>query len=183
MSVFSNRSNDPPQERAAYAGAVLALLGDRDPFVVLAATAASLARATAGVLASQLTTSEAPGQWSIALVLQHYADSEVVWSWRLRLILAHDRPTITGYDQDLWAERLHYEHADAQQALELFRVLRAANLALLARATTADLARVGVHAERGEESIGDLCRLYAGHDLLHLNQIAWITASLARSES
>jgi hypothetical protein len=35
---------------------------------------------------------------------------------------------------------------------------------------------VGVHSERGEESIGYLCRLYAGHDLLHLKQIARIAA-------
>ena len=183
MSVFSNRSNDAPQERAAYAQAVLALLGDCDPFIVLAATAASLARALEGVSASQLKTPEAPGQWSIAQVLQHYADSDVVWGWRLRLILSHDRPPITGYDQDLWAERLHYDDADAHQALELFRVMRAANLRLLARATPADLARAGVHAERGEESVGYLCRLYAGHDLLHLNQIARITASLTPAQS
>ena len=58
-------------------------------------------------------------------------------------------------------------------------MLRAANLRLLERATPQDMARVGVHAERGEESIGYLCRLYAGHDLLHLNQIARIKASLA----
>ena len=183
MSVFSNRSTDPPQERAAYATAVLTLLGDRDPFAVLGATAASLARALEGLSAAQISAPEAAGQWSIAQVLQHYADSDVVWGWRLRLILSHDRPPITGYDQDLWAERLHYDDADAHQALELFRVMRAANLRLLARATPADLARAGVHAERGEESVGYLCRLYAGHDLLHLNQIARITASLMPAQS
>lgn len=80
-------------------------------------------------------------------------------------------PPITGYDQDRWAERLHYDEADAAQALELFRVLRGANLRLLERATPEDLQRVGVHAERGEESVGYLIRLYAGHDLLHLRQI------------
>jgi hypothetical protein len=119
---------------------------------------------------------ESDGKWTIVQVLQHLADSDLVWGWRLRLILAHDRPAITGYDQGLWAERLHYAAADARQALETFGVLRAANLRLLDRSTPADMARVGVHSERGEESVGCLCRLYAGHDLLHVNQIARIAA-------
>jgi hypothetical protein len=42
---------------------------------------------------------------------------------------------------------------------------------LIERATPDDLKRVGVHAERGEESAGYLVRLYAGHDLMHLAQI------------
>ena len=177
MSVFSNRSFDPPAERAAYAGAILALLGDRDPLVVLRETGPALGQAVASLSDEQLRRPEAPGKWSIVHVLQHLADSDLVWAWRVRLILAHDRPTITGYDQDLWAERLHYGDADPRQALATFGVLRDANLRLLDRATPSDMARVGVHSERGEESVGHLCRLYAGHDLLHLNQIARIRAS------
>ena len=105
------------------------------------------------------------------MVLRHLADTDVVWGWRMRLILAQDRPPITGFDQDLWAERLDYANADPNESLESFVVLRRDNLRLIERATSEDLARVGVHAERGEESAGYLVRLYAGHDLLHLNQI------------
>jgi hypothetical protein len=36
-----------------------------------------------------------------------------------------------------------------------------------------------VHAERGEESIEHLIRLYAGHDLLHLRQIERIRAAVS----
>ena len=97
----------------------------------------------------------------------------------MRLILAHDRPSITGYDQDLWADRLQYGEADVAESLDAMRVLRRDNLTLLQRATPDDLQRVGVHAERGEESVGYLMRLYAGHDLLHLNQIDRIKAAIA----
>lgn len=120
---------------------------------------------------AQLRTPEAPGKWSIAQVLRHLADSDVVWGWRMRLILAQDRPPITGYDQDLWADRLHYADADAAESLDTFRVLRRDNLKLIERATPEDLKRIGVHSERGEESAGYLMRLFAGHDLLHLRQI------------
>ena len=89
----------------------------------------------------------------------------------MRLILAQDRPQLTGYDQDLWAERLRYDKADPSDAFELFGVLRRANLRLVEEASPADLKRTGVHVERGEESLEHLRRLYAGHDLLHLRQI------------
>ncbi len=104
-------------------------------------------------------------------VLQHLADSELVCGYRLRMVLVHERPDITGYDQDLWAARLHYEDADPRQGIRDFTVLREANLRLLTRAFARELARVGLHAERGEESVSHMIRLYAGHDLLHLKQI------------
>ena len=54
--------------------------------------------------------------------------------------------------------------------MELFAVLRRANLVLLGRASPSDLKRVGVHVERGEDSIEHFQRLIAGHDLMHLRQ-------------
>jgi uncharacterized damage-inducible protein DinB len=171
MSVFSNNSTSSPELRAQYATAVLALVGDRAPIDILRDTPAAAARAIAPLMPEQRRRPEAPGKWSIAQVLRHLADTDVVWGWRMRLILAQDRPPITGFDQDLWAERLHYESADADESLETFAVLRRDNLRLIERATADDLNRVGVHAERGEESAGYLVRLYAGHDLVHLAQI------------
>ena len=100
--------------------AVLGLLGDGDPNAVLRETLSALPRAIEGLSSQQLRQSERPGKWSIGQILQHLADSEVVWAWRMRLILAQDRPQLTGYDQDLWAHRLHYDQADPSEALELF---------------------------------------------------------------
>ena len=178
MSVFSNRTIDPPEERAKYSAAILGLLGDRDPLSILRGTPAAAAQAVVGLTAAQLKTPEAPGRWSIGAVLQHLADSDLVWGWRMRLILAQDRPPITGYDQDLWADRLNYADADAREALETLRVLRRNNLQLIERASPGDLTRVGVHSERGEESAGYLIGLYAGHDLFHLRQLERIRSAL-----
>lgn len=178
MSVFSNTSQDSADDRARYAPAILDLLGSREPLDVLRETPDRAERAIAGLNGDQVRTPEAAGKWSIAHVLRHLADSEVVWGWRMRLILAQDRPPITGYDQDLWADRLHYADADAGDSLDALRVLRRDNLKLIERATPQDLERVGVHSERGEESAGYLMRLYAGHDLLHLNQVERIKGTL-----
>ena len=178
MSVFTNPASRSKDDAGAYTAAILGLLADRDPLEVLASTEGELRRAIDGVSPQQLRTPEAPGKWSIAAVVQHLADSDVVWAWRLRMVLSHDRPAITGYDQDLWAERLRYADADPEQALREFSALRSGNLRLLRRATPAELQRVGVHAERGEESVAHMIKMYGGHDLLHLRQIARIRESL-----
>jgi uncharacterized damage-inducible protein DinB len=179
MSIFSNPAGRSTEHATAYTAAVLDLLGPDDPMRVLHDTPSALTRSIEELDAPQLSQPEAPGKWSITQVLQHLADSELVWGYRLRMVLAHDRPAITGYDQDLWATRLHYADADPRQAIDDFSVLRQANLRLLARASDSDLARVGVHAERGEESVAHLIRLYAGHDILHVKQIARIRLAVA----
>jgi hypothetical protein len=181
MSVFTNPSSGAAGQAAAYVSAILDLLGSQDPMSALRETPAALSRAIDGLPKAKVQQREKAGKWSIAHVLQHLADAEVVWSWRMRLILAEDRPAITGYDQDAWADNLHYDEADPAESLETFGVLRRANLRLLERAAPEDLQRVGVHAERGEESVEHLRRLYAGHDLLHLQQIARIRRAVSAS--
>lgn len=112
-------------------------------------------------------------------MLAHLADSEIAGSWRFRLILAQERPVLTGYDEDRWADRLRSADADPGDSLELFAALRRANLRLLERVSPADLKRVGLHSERGEESLEHLRRMYAGDELLHLRQIERIRLAVA----
>ncbi len=163
-----------------YTTAILDLLGSRDPTGVLGRTAEAIRTAVAGLSDAQLSQPESPGKWSLRQVVQHLADSDLVWGYRLRLVLAQERPPLTGYDQDLWSDRLHYERAPVDEALDQFTILRRSNLRLLKNASSDDLRRVGLHAERGEESVEHMIRLYAGHDLLHLRQLARIRHAVER---
>jgi uncharacterized damage-inducible protein DinB len=185
MSIFTNSAARSKEEAQAYTAAILDLLGDQDPIGVLRDTPAAVRDGISGLSDEQLSTPETAGKWSIRQVVRHLADSEIVWGWRLRLVLAQDRPTLTGYDQDLWAERLRYAAADVNESLEEFAVLRRGHLRLLSAATADDLRRIGVHTERGEESAGHMLRMYAGHDVLHIEQIARIrrTVEGARTSS
>lgn len=178
MSVFTNAATSSAEEADEYILALLELLGSRDPLQVLAGTADELAARTDALDDAQLARPERPGKWSIRHVLQHLADSELAWGWRLRMVLAHERPRITGYDQDLWAERLSYDQVEPSHALRDFATLRNSNLRLLRHASAEDLQRVGVHDERGEESVARMMELYAAHDLLHLKQIDRIREQL-----
>lgn len=178
MSVFTNPSGGTPEQARAYIGAILGLLGDREPLPVLRETPVALERLLASLPADVLRRPEAPGKWSMQHVFAHLADSDLVWGWRLRLVISQDRPTLTGYDQDAFAERLGYNEVDPAESLALFAVLRRSNLWLLERLSPADLQRVGIHVERGEESLAHHLRLYAGHDLLHLAQLERIRRTI-----
>lgn len=171
MSVFTNPGSGSKQHADGYIAAILDVLGDQEPLRVLSGTPAAFARVMDGLSPEELRALESPGKWSMQQVLAHMADSEIVWGWRLRMVLAHDRPPLTGYDQDTWADRLGYAEMDAEQSLRGFTVLREGNLRLLRRASAKDLERVGVHEERGEESVRYMISLYAGHDIVHTRQL------------
>jgi hypothetical protein len=171
MSVFTNPAGAALEHARAYVSAILDLLGDQDPLAVLRETPSQLELTVQSTSRHVLARPEAPGKWSMGQVLAHLADSDLVWGWRLRLILSQDRPTLTGYDQDAWADRLGYDGIDPRDSVEMFGVLRRSNLRLVERAAPEDLHRVGVHVERGEESLAHHLKLYAGHDILHLNQL------------
>src|SRR5204862_5488871 len=99
--------------------------------------------------------------------------------WRYRHILGDERPQIAGYDQDAWARRFHYRDANIGASLALFRAVRAANVELLRHASAADFQRIGIHSERGPESLALLVKLIAAHDLVHRRQIDRILAATA----
>ena len=132
----------------------------------------------AGPTAADLQWTPSPGRWSIAQIVTHLADAEVVLAYRVRQILAAPGTPIQAFDQDDWARASHYETRDAFESLALFdRAARRRNLRLLARARRdEERRRFGMHAERGEESIAHLMSLYAGHDLNHLAQIERLIA-------
>ena len=171
MSIFTNRFDAAAVEADAYTVAVLELLGDQDPLEVLAALPATLDEQVRGLNERQLRQPEKPGKWSIIEIVQHLADSELVWAYRLRTVIALDGVPISGYDQDGWANALRYRYVALEDALTQVRQLRAVNLKLLRSLTPEELQHCGVHSERGPESVEHMIRLYAGHDLVHLAQL------------
>ena len=119
----------------------------------------------------KLTRRPAPDKWSVAEIVGHLADSEVAIAWRLRQILSSNGIPLQAYDQNAWATTFDYAHRDPKQSLEMFRVLRDSNIALLKSVPRKLWDNYGVHQERGNESVAHIVRLIAGHDLNHLQQI------------
>ncbi|MEO6212628.1 MAG: DinB family protein [Vicinamibacterales bacterium] len=159
---------ETPQD---YTARILSFADNQEPWTVLSSTAARLRSLIAGRTRDQLSRTPDPSRWSVAQILAHLADSELVAGWRWRSILAQDGVLLQPYDQNTWADTFRYGDVDASESLQLFDINRAANLSVLQRVDPALHANHGLHAERGRETIHHLVRLYAGHDLNHLSQI------------
>ena len=115
-------------------------------------------------------------KWSIAEIVAHLADAELVVGYRIRMTLGAPGTPIQAFDQDDWVVALHYEKRDVRDSLAQFRALREANLRLLKTLTPAQWKQYGIHSERGEESIELIVQMMAGHDLNHFGQIERIIA-------
>jgi hypothetical protein len=155
-----------------------AALGGDDAVAAMAEAPDRLRRLVRGLTEKQLATKPAPGKWSIREIIAHLADNEVVLGSRYRFVAAMDRPLLPGYDQDAFVANLGVGKAAAADLVDDFAMARAVNIGLLERLGNAAWDRVGVHAERGEESLGDLVTMYAGHDRIHLSQIETIRTGL-----
>jgi hypothetical protein len=176
--TFSNPAGSAAAAAGTYVRGLLEVLGPRDPVEVLAELVPWVSDRIQGLDDATLRRPEAPGKWSVIEVLQHLADSDLVFSYRLKMMMTEDRPPIQGYDQDRWAGELRYRDAPLDLVLDQLRGMRAANLHLVRRLSPAQLERVGMHSERGAESAGFLLRLMGAHDLVHRRQIDRILSAV-----
>jgi len=154
-----------------YSARLLSYSSDKDPLAVLASTPARIGALIAGRGAQDLQWSPAPARWSVAQIVAHLSDAEVVGAYRFRMVLAQSGTPLQAFDQNAWAREMKYERRDAHASLALFAAVRRSLLPLLDGLSDAELERYGMHAERGKESVRHLIALYAGHDLNHLGQI------------
>jgi hypothetical protein len=151
--------------------------GKKDPLKLQAAAPRKLERLLKGVSASNLRKRPAPGKWSIAEIVAHLADTELVGGFRIRFILGEPGASLQGFDQDVWVTALHYDKRNVRKFFEQYRALREANLALLKTLTPEQWKQHGLHAERGPESVETIVRMFSGHDINHFQQIERILAA------
>jgi DinB superfamily len=160
-----------------YKARILGYLAGRDPMPLLATAPDRLAALVDGVPEPLLDRRPSPAKWSIREIVAHLADDELVGAYRIRFILSAPGTAVQAFDQDAWAATGRYSATDITQSLELFRLLRTANVSLLRVLRPDEWERFGVHAERGRESVHDIAAYYAGHDLNHFTQIERILAA------
>ena len=161
-----------------YIQRILGYVEGHDAIKVQRTTAPKLKKLTRGLIPKELKWKPEPGKWSIAEIVAHLADVEIVASWRMRSVLGANGTTIQPFDQDTWASVFHYAKRDVNQSLEVLRVLRENNLAMLKSLPRESWDNYGIHAERGKETIAHLARMFAGHDTNHILQVERIAAQL-----
>ncbi|HEV3483755.1 MAG TPA: DinB family protein [Candidatus Acidoferrales bacterium] len=154
-----------------YRNRMFSHVGGNDPLKMLAAAPTKVAKLLKGLSPAKARKRPAPGKWSIAEIVAHIADTELVGGYRIRAILGQPGTPIIGFDQDTWVTALHYDKRDLRKSFEQYRGLREANLALLKSLTPEQWKHHGMHSERGEESVETIVLMFAGHDINHIGQI------------
>jgi uncharacterized damage-inducible protein DinB len=163
-----------------YTQRLLSYVNGKQPLSVQRATPKKLAALAKRMDKKKITRRPEPEKWSVAEILAHLADAELVIGWRLRSVLGASGNPIQAYDQDLWANTFKYARRDPKASLETFRVLRESNLALLKTVPKNLWENYGMHQERGKETVAHIVHMVAGHDLNHLGQLEQIVKEARR---
>jgi hypothetical protein len=160
-----------PETPQQYIRRILGNIEGKKPMEVLAATPRQIARLIKGVSRKTLSRRPAPHTWSVAEILAHLADAELVVGFRIRLVLGASGTPIQAYDQNAWASFSDYVKHDPALSLEAFHSTRERTLRLLRSLSRRSWDSYGMHAERGKETVTRMVEMLAGHDLNHLKQI------------
>jgi len=120
-----------------------------------------------------------PQRWSIHEIVLHVADSEANSYIRCRCFLAEPGKTIMAYDENRWAESLHYHQQSTDEALELFRLLRQMSFRLIKTLPESAWSNTILHPDSGRMTLDDWLTIYASHIPEHIRQIqstheAWL---------
>src|SRR5215470_7305378 len=132
--------------------------------------------ALAGATDAELDARPAPGKWSPREIIHHLADSEMTSAIRMRNLIATDNVAIPGYDQEVFAKRLHYDRPIAA-SLSAFKAARDTTAELLDRLSEDDWKREGTHTEHGRYGMDTWLGIYSVHAHDHAQQIRRARAS------
>jgi len=138
-----------------------------------------VADAVAGATEAELDARPAPGKWTAREIVHHLADSEMTSAVRMRNLIATDNVAIVGYDQEVFARRLHYDRPIAA-SLSAFKAARETTAELLDRLSEADWRREGTHSEHGRYGMDTWLGIYSVHAHDHAAQIRRARASLKK---
>jgi uncharacterized damage-inducible protein DinB len=127
-----------------------------------------LAYATQGLTREQESARPGPGAWSVAQLVAHVLDTDLVFAERMKRVIAEDRPTLIGFEENLWVDRLHSDAMAVEEAVNLFVANRRWMTRVLKACDTADFGRKGVHTERGEQTLAEILVYIANHLDHHL---------------
>jgi len=136
-------------------------LGERNARRSLHETPEAIATIVGSLGAEGFSKRTAPGKWTLAEILVHLAQTEIIVQGRFRYALATDSYLVQPFDQDRF---MAVEPAvDGDAALAAYVSLR--RFALRFR-----------HPDHGEISVAWLLAWWAGHERRHLGQVERIAA-------
>ena len=119
----------------------------------------------------QLLARPIPGKWSTLQVVCHLADFEPIFADRMKRVLAFDRPTLLGADENRFAAALAYHQREAEEELAIIEQTRQQMARILRTLPAEAFERIGVHSERGPRTLEQLLTGATNHIPHHVKFI------------
>jgi len=111
------------------------------------------------------------GQWSIAEIIVHLADSEAHGFVRAKKIIAECGGKVCVYNQQIWADQLFYDQMDYTDALDMIRIIRKSLHKVLTLIPEETWHNYIFHPESGKITLLDWIQLYNDHIDIHIQQM------------
>jgi len=118
----------------------------------------------------RLTTPHAPGEWTVQDVMQHIADDERVFAYRLLRIARGDTTTLPGFDQDSFAAAAGANGRTLDDLWEEYASVRRASITLVRSLPDEALSR-RTDANGHELTARAAAYVIVGHELYHLRSL------------
>ena len=136
-----------------------------------------IAAAVSGLSDEVLRYKPSSDKWCVLEILGHLADVDIVYGYRLRQMLADNKPIIAPLDQDAWARNLNYLDSPPSELVAFYGLARHHNMRLLRTLRASDLSKSAFHPEiQGNVTVADLVERMGGHGAAHLQQIERLKA-------
>jgi uncharacterized damage-inducible protein DinB len=124
-----------------------------------------------GMTREQLTARPIAGKWSTLEVVCHLADFDPILADRMKRVIAEERPTLLGADENRFAAALAYHDRDLEEELTILEKTRSQLAKILRKLPESSLERVGVHNERGPRTLEQLLQTATQHIHHHVKFI------------
>ncbi len=136
----------------------------------------------AGLTDPQLDTPYRPGGWTIRQVVHHVPDSHMNAYVRMKLAVTEDAPSITTYEEALWAELPEAKTAPIEMSLALLEALHTRWVMFLRALPESDFSKPFVHPQWGRVTVDESITMYAWHCRHHAAHIAGAVEGRERQE-
>lgn len=135
-----------------------------------------LARAIDGLDRKELLWVPPPGAgiglWTIQQVVLHLMDDELIWTARMKRIIAEENPSIVGFDESKFAANLFPQEQDAVAAAQIVDMNRRLFAAVLRKLPDSAFERTGQHDDLGVITLGQSVVWTVEHLDHHIHYIA-----------
>jgi hypothetical protein len=145
-------------------------VGDRDAVDVLRTSLDDYRAAIARITPAKWAEPWAPGKWTVAQLMLHVVQWEMIFGYRLRCGLSVPDFVVQPLNQDPFVDA-ESKAVDGPTAAAAFEAVRRMNLAFAASLTPEQRRQPVTSAVRGRIDLEDLLVTLAGHPVHHLKQL------------